>query len=186
MVTVLGLLVAGCTDDPAPVETTPANAPSPSPSATPSPTPTLDAATAPTRPEEMSTASADGAAAAASYFISLFPYINATGDLSEWDALSSPECSFCSGVRDNVTALHSKGHRNIGSVEILSAAGTQVEADRWYSARIHLVIAASIDVDNDGEVVDEHPEENEQIDVVMTWADGWTIDEVGPASTPGT
>ncbi|UZN03033.1 DUF6318 family protein [Cellulomonas sp. S1-8] len=189
VVVVAAGLMTGCTADAAPVATAsaePSVTASESPTATPTPTPTVDVTVPPERPEAMGTASADGAAAAASYFISLFPYINATGDLTEWDALASPECDFCAGVRANVTDLHSRGHRNIGDAEILASTGTEVDAGRWYSARLHVVIAASVDLDRDGAIVDEHPEENREIDVVMTWSDGWTIDEVGPAATPTT
>jgi len=181
------LLLTACTDASAPTRTpTPEPTATATPTTSPTPTPTTDVTVAPQRPEAMATPSADGAAAAASYFISLFPYINATGDLVEWNALSSPECTFCAGVRTNVEELHTQGNRNLGGAEILSATGTEVDAGRWYSARLHVVIAPSVDVDASGTLLDEHPKEDRQIDVVMTWQDGWTIDEVGPAAVPQT
>ena len=96
--------------------------------------------------------------------------------------MSSPECTFCSGIRENVAALHRRGHRNIGSSEILAASGIEVDVGRWYAARLRVLIAASVDVDTEGLPVGDHPAEDREIDVVMTWSDGWRIDEVGPAA----
>lgn len=64
---------------------------------------------APEKPARMSENSPEGAVAAAEYFISLYPYVYATGDLTEWDAMSEESCVFCSSVHDNVTELHENG-----------------------------------------------------------------------------
>ena len=177
----IALVAGGCTESPTPRPTT---SPTPSRSETPSPsaTPTADAAMPPQRPEAMASADADGAAAAASYFISLFPYVHATGDFAEWDALSAPGCQFCSGVRADVVDVLGRGNRTLSSAEILSASGLEIEADRWYSATLHVSIGPSTEVDSQGGAVQEHPAEDRTIDVVMTWSDGWQIDEVGPAA----
>ena len=132
----------------------------------------------------MSTPDADGAAAAASYFISLFPYVHATGDFAEWDALSAPGCQFCSGVKTDVAEVLGRGNRTLSSAEVLSASGLEVEANRWYSATLHVSIGPSTEVDPQGAPVREHPAEDRAIDVVMTWSDGWQIDEIGPATAP--
>jgi len=42
-----------------------------------------------------------GAAAAAVYFLELYPYVMATGDLAEWDAMTWAElCGFCTASRE--------------------------------------------------------------------------------------
>ncbi len=64
---------------------------------------------APEKPAKMSENSPEGAVAAAEYFVSLYPYVYATGDLTEWDAMSEDGCVFCSSVHDNVTELHESG-----------------------------------------------------------------------------
>lgn len=64
---------------------------------------------APEKPTAMSENSPEGAVAAAEYFISLYPYVYATGDLAEWDAMSEDRCVFCTSVHDNVTELHDGG-----------------------------------------------------------------------------
>jgi len=133
----------------------------------------------------MSQPSADGAAAAAGYFMSLYAYANATGELSEWDAMSAPGCTFCAGVREDVESRRAAGVRNIGEVHVRSAAATEVDAGRWYSARLQVLIGESEDVKDDGSIVEVHPPEDHEIDVVMTWTEAsWIIDEVGPASGP--
>jgi hypothetical protein len=50
-----------------------------------------------------------GAEAAAQYFLALYPYVFATGDLAEWQEISHPECGFCNGVAEEVEAMHAAG-----------------------------------------------------------------------------
>lgn len=64
---------------------------------------------APEKPAAMSENTPEGAVAAAEYFISLYPYVYATGDLTEWDAMSEDSCVFCQSVHDKVTELHQGG-----------------------------------------------------------------------------
>ena len=56
----------------------------------------------------------EGAKAAAQYFLSLYPYAYNTGDLTEWKAMSHPDCVFCASVIENVEALHAQGGYEIG------------------------------------------------------------------------
>ncbi|MCL3791845.1 hypothetical protein H6X68_04415 [Actinomyces sp. 186855] len=128
-VVVLGALIgtglhhlADQADDPQPRHTPITSGHSPQPTPTPSPSvqPSLsaedqalkDAALAmpaPERPEGMDKLSPEGARAAAEYFLSLYPYVYATGDLSDWQAMSDAGCVFCNNVITNVTELHSAG-----------------------------------------------------------------------------
>ncbi|TFH72170.1 DUF6318 family protein [Cellulomonas sp. HD19AZ1] len=182
----VALAAFGCTGSPTPEPTTsatPDRSAPPSPSATPTSAPTQGMTAPPERPDAMATPNADGAAAAASYFISLFPYVHATGDFTEWDALSAPGCQFCSGVRSDVVEVRGRGNRTLSSAEVLSASGLEIEANRWYSATLHVSIGPSTEVDPQDAPVREHPAEDRAIDVVMTWSDGWQIDEIGPAAT---
>lgn len=64
---------------------------------------------APEKPTAMSENSPEGAVAAAEYFISLYPYVYATGDLTEWDAVCEATSKLCSSVSDYVEKLHAKG-----------------------------------------------------------------------------
>jgi len=89
------LVLAGCTGEepvaPEPstssVETEPAETAEPSPTETGPP--------APERPAAMERDDAEGAAAAAVYFIELYDYVMTTGDTAEWEAMSHDRCEFC-------------------------------------------------------------------------------------------
>ena len=63
----------------------------------------------PVRPSEVEQDDGTGAGAAAYYFVSLYPYVYATGDLTAWKDMSESTCQFCQSVVDNVTELHKDG-----------------------------------------------------------------------------
>ncbi|MDU0348789.1 DUF6318 family protein [Actinomyces sp. MRS3W] len=51
----------------------------------------------------------DGAANAATYFLNLFPYMYATGDLDAWKDMSEDDCEFCNNALDDAAELHDAG-----------------------------------------------------------------------------
>ncbi|CED92171.1 DUF6318 family protein, partial [Actinomyces succiniciruminis] len=51
----------------------------------------------------------EGAATAATYFLNLFPYVFATGDLDAWQNMSDDNCEFCNNVASDVTDRHNAG-----------------------------------------------------------------------------
>ena len=63
----------------------------------------------PERPAGMDEFTIEGAVATGEYFLSLYLYAFATGDLSDWQAMSTPECGFCNNVITKVTKLHAAG-----------------------------------------------------------------------------
>ena len=63
----------------------------------------------PERPAGMDELSPEGLRLAGEYFLALYPYVYATGDLSDWQAMSDPECGFCNNVITNVTETHIAG-----------------------------------------------------------------------------
>src|SRR5690606_13769770 len=80
---------------------------------------------APERPAAMDRDDVEGAKAAAQYFIELYPYVYATGDLDEWRAMSHEECVFCESVIVNVEDLHGDGGYGVGGaldIESIDAA----------------------------------------------------------------
>ncbi|WP_249375710.1 DUF6318 family protein, partial [Actinomyces sp. 187325] len=110
-------------DDPQPRHTPITSGYSPQPT-TPTPSPSVqpslsaeeqalkDAALttpAPERPEGMDEFTPEGAMASVEYFLNLVPYIHATGDLSDWQAMSSQDCGFCTNGVNEATALHQDG-----------------------------------------------------------------------------
>ena len=133
---VVGALLGGCSGGSEPV-TTPTVSPSASSTPTPAPSPTPDAPTPPEQPARLATPSADSAAAVAGYFITLYPYARATGDLAAWRTLTGEECTFCASVIDEVTTLTSQGIASRGgAITVESAAGTEVIAGESYSAKL--------------------------------------------------
>jgi hypothetical protein len=96
-------LVAACSggEDPAePAAPEPAPATS-APSASPSPSPSAEGDDKPERPAAMEQHDAEGAAAAAEYFIALYPYIMKTGDTAEFKAMSHEACGYCTATLEN-------------------------------------------------------------------------------------
>lgn len=159
------VLLGACT----PEETEPT--PSASPTVeepTPTPTPTTPPeAIAPERPAEMAEISVAGAEAAATYFLQLYPYVYATGDLAEWASLSHPECLFCASVIQNVGEQVAAGNSSSGaetSVEILSAIDV---SPSLYSVSILATQAPSIEVSADGAVVSESDGGRYLMDVLL-------------------
>jgi hypothetical protein len=91
------------------------NATTPTPLATTSrPTPAPSTSAPPTRPAAMDRQDVEGAIAAAQYFLELYPYVYNTGDLTEWRAMSHPDCVFCARVIKNVEELHGAGGYETG------------------------------------------------------------------------
>lgn len=97
VVVAVGMLVAGCTGE-EPVEPEPSTSTaeeSAEPTEEPEPSPTETGPVKPERPAAMEQEDAEGAAAAAEYFIELYDYVMITGDVSEWKAMAHESCGFC-------------------------------------------------------------------------------------------
>lgn len=117
LVLLAGLVTTAC-GGPDPTDPVPA----PTESATVDTTPTTESPSSPgpepwpepVRPEAMDRDDADGAQATAEYFMALYGYIFATGDLTEWTEMSHADCIFCAGAAERVTALHDSGGYAVG------------------------------------------------------------------------
>lgn len=78
----------------------------------PSPTATSAVPTKPTgieppqKPAAMSTPDEDGAVAAAEYFLRMTTYAAATGDTTELEAMSGPDCQFCESYLAGLEKLY--------------------------------------------------------------------------------
>ena len=176
-------VMAGCTGGSDPVQTVrPTGTLSPTPSATPSEVAALP--TAPARPAAMDAAGPAGAAAAASYLMQLYPYVLATGDLAEWDALSADTCDFCANTRAEVQELQAAGLRSVGGISILSAEGTDLGANGWHSASVEIDLAPSEDIDRSGVVHDSNDGGRYTIEMALTWSGAWKVDSAGFSEKP--
>ncbi len=178
-----GLALAACTSE---AETPPPTTPSatsaaPSPSQTPSPTPTPDAATPPERPD-MSVVDAATAEAVAKYFLELYPYVLATWDLSEWDALSHGECIFCASVHQGALDLQAAGQHSTGGLVRFSNVSTAQTSDDMWLVQLRMEQAPWDAVDSAG-VVSSSSSDVKAFDVAIAVAldaSGLRIREVTP------
>ena len=149
------LALVGCTGESENPPTTPeVTSAVPSPSETPTPTPTPDAATPPERPD-MSQVDAATAEAVARYFLELYPYVYATGDLTEWRALSHPECIFCASVVTNVEEMVAAGEHWEGGLATLSPPMTTAVSSDFFSVAIEAKEAPARRVGADGATAEE-------------------------------
>ncbi|MCC2314160.1 DUF6318 family protein [Cellulomonas xiejunii] len=182
VVVAIALATSGCATDADPTDDATSQPPvtaTPTPTLSPTPSPTVDVTVPPVRPEAMATPSADGAAAAASYFISLYPYVYSTGDLSEWRSIADPSCEFCGKVAEEVDDLHTRGHSVISPLHVVSSSGIELEAARWYSAEAIIEIAESSEIDRNGQVLSTDGAGRYRTTYSLTWDDGWRVDAVG-------
>ena len=161
MALVVGV-VAGCSGGnakPGPSATTAPSAPTTSPTPTPTASPTADASVKPVRPAAMDQVSAAGAEAVAVYFLQLFPYIFASGDVTEWKALSHAECMFCASVTADVDKQVAAGNRSVGGlVKISAVRSTVIDPARWWSVDLELTQSPSSTLDGTGKVVQDFAE----------------------------
>lgn len=110
----------------------------------------------PTAPPEMAVDDPTGAAATTYYFLNLYDYMRATGDTAAWEALSSPECEWCTGTMEDVLSLHAAG----GWIEspgldfdITTARVELPDSDHpYYTVRLRVVEPAFQQVSGDGTV----------------------------------
>ena len=104
----------------------------------------------------MDDVSVEGAIAAATYFVGLYPYAYNTGDLTEWNALSHPECVFCASVVDGVEALHSQGFHNEGAqILVGDASAVELNPGRSFSVVLRMSQGAATVFDSTGDQIGE-------------------------------
>lgn len=138
----------------------PAPAPSTPSSAAPTPEQPSETATTvphPQRPEAMERDDVEGAIAAAEYFIELYPYVYATGDLEEWEEISDADCQFCQGVADSASELRDSGGYGEGPVIEVSGREVFPRADEQNQLIVELSAeeGASRHLDSRGEAIKE-------------------------------
>lgn len=176
--------LAGCGDDSA-VEVTATPVPTVS-SATPEPSPTPTApATAvplPVMPPEMANNDAAGAEAAVRYFVALADYALATGDVSQWAAVTDDDCVFCQGISETVQNSEEEGLTRVGGRLTVGPAGA---VDYREDSNLHLVEAVVEQesyrwVDSDGNVVEEDGATTGRVSFALQLRDGrWTLIAAG-------
>jgi hypothetical protein len=125
----------------------------------PSPSEVENAAIAPSRPKALEAEPSEEAAEAVGiYFLKLFPYVNATGDVAVFKVLSDRRCKFCASVLSGVKEATNLGHRDVGGAISLEGVQTRTTVDgKSYTVFIDLVQSASRTVDESGATVKRFP-----------------------------
>lgn len=82
----------------------------------------------PQRPAAMEKKDAEGAAAAAEYFLSLRSYIMKTGDTAEWEAMSHRTCGYCASGLEQAEAISEHSYAFKGG-EISASLSEAYERD---------------------------------------------------------
>ncbi|RXR26092.1 hypothetical protein EQW78_00005 [Oerskovia turbata] len=149
-------VVAGCSSA-GPVVESPVPVVSEEPSPSPTPTPTSTGPVKPERPADMDRTDEVGAAAAATYFLELYPYVMATQDMAEWNAISYADlCEFCVKVASDVEEFRSTGSSYTGgevSVEVTKTYPIDTLLGA-YPVDVRLAQAESTVTDPSGTAVD--------------------------------
>ena len=124
----------------------------------------------------MSTVDAETAEAVAVYFLELYPYVYATGDLSDWNLLSHPECVYCADTRQGVEAMMTAGHHSLGGLSLLTNTTSTQVSDRMWTVHTSLSQAPSQTVTASGQVIEDFPERVEyEMEVVVTHETNWLV-----------
>ena len=121
----------------------------------------------------MDEVSVAGAEAVAVYFLQLYPYVYATNDLTEWRALSHPECVFCASVIQDVEEQAALGHYSEGGELVVQSIETIEVSSDFYSVIATVQQQAAIEYDAEGNAVDQSPAQPGQLSIAAT-TDGST------------
>jgi len=180
-VAVIGLAVAGCTG-PTHGALPSASRSTAQASAAPtiSPSPTSTAPVEPTPTPEMAQPSADGAAATARYFIELYMYALATGDLETWRAMSADDCKMCNKVIAQVEDLAAQQHTvSTQSLEFPASSGMETVPLQSYGADLTVEQGAWTEHDASGAAVSSGPPVAVQMFFALAWqGDTWLVRQV--------
>ena len=95
----------------------------------------------PQRPAQADQHNLTGAIAAAQYFITLYPYVYATGDLTAFRTMSDATCKFCDSVITSATNMHTSGGwaDPWGQQITFTSITADVSTPNRYVVELHLV-----------------------------------------------
>ncbi|MFH5823905.1 DUF6318 family protein [Georgenia sp. AZ-5] len=131
----------------------------------------------PERPEAMRRDDVAGAEAAAQYFLELYPYVYATGDLAEWEAMSHPECIFCRSVGEQVSDLHAgDGYQVGGRLDIVRVESRSPgDASEFYAVWIDASELRAERKDTTGNTLEIFEGGPVEFDFALSWDSGWFV-----------
>ena len=135
----------------------------------------------PQRPAQADQHDLTGAIAAADYFITLYPYVYATGDLTAFRAMSDATCKFCDSVITSATNMHTSGGwaDPWGQQITFTSITADVSTPNRYVVELHLVSDQHV-----AHNMDKPPTTVEAFEMTLLvqvlWKDGtgWIVEEV--------
>ena len=95
---------------------------------------------------------AKGAAAAAEYFIELYPYVMATGDTEEFEAMSHRACGFCEDAIEQAERIKKRGFTYTGGYTELTVVTTYARdgVTGIFPLDVRIAQQSSLILDDDG------------------------------------
>lgn len=127
----------------------------------------------------MDTPSADGAAAAAAYFVGVYEYSYATGDTTPLGQLSAETCVFCTSAIEDIQSSRAAAQTEEGGGSVVHyATGTEITPGEWYSATLRIEQFPSTRRSATGDVVSTGSGGEHDLYFAMSWVGGWRVDEV--------
>ncbi len=145
----------------------------------PAPIEEFDATVPPERPAALEGPPTEAnAEKAAIYFISLFPYAFATGDLGAWKAMSGESCQYCSGIAGQVRSEQDAGQRRVGGrieffdVSAIHLGGHQYVVGATIKEHEGQLLGADGSVEKDTDYVLDA-----RMELAVRWSEmGWFVD----------
>ena len=141
----------------------------------------------PARPGELDAPpSLEAAQVIAPYFVQLVPYAENTGDVSELEALSHPDCVFCKDVLDGVRQnsainVHVEG----GGLGVSEVTGLALDPRSWFTVNFELHEQPAKHVNEFETVVKDFPAGGTyDVEVIVLYEDGrWIVRELSHQRT---
>ena len=155
------------------------------PAPIPSPTASTSVVAKPERPMAMARTDEVGAAAAARYFLSLYPYILQSGDFAEWDAMSFETCDFCAGIRKAASEIAKNGDSFVGGeITVTNLHVLPIDEElRGYPIDLSIVQEPSTRSNSEGVVIEKGAAEDRPIRIDALYSSNrWVIVAVAKAA----
>lgn len=174
----------------APATSSPATSPTPTP--TPAPTASYKPADAsgraqnvpvPVLPEAAKAETKEGAIAFAAYWFSLLSYGYETGEVAEFEALTSPACEPCVKAKDVISAWNAEGRWLIGGKITTPSVSTEFvrDVDATYQVVVQAQQTPLTYMRQDGSIARSDPQPDDTGNLLfVTFSGGaWTVANVG-------
>ncbi|MGY4643183.1 hypothetical protein ACVW07_001016 [Cellulomonas sp. URHB0016] len=134
----------------------------------------------------MAEPSTDGAVAAAKYYLELYDFVFASGNLDLWRAMSADDCKFCNGVITDIEDMVALRHTSPStSMQVTRANATEVLPQESYGVDLDVIQGAWTEIDVTGTVVDSGEPSSAQMYFALGWTeDGWLVRQVDVHDLP--